>query len=74
MSRDRRNERPPGRREEDGQYVTVRELDARINTVLNELKWHRWIQGAIVVAVCSPKVGGPSLPQVVGALVAIIPV
>lgn len=47
-----------------GDYVTIRELDARIDTVMSELRWQRWGLFALLAATVSPKVGGPSLPEI----------
>lgn len=50
-------------------YVTVRELDARVATVVTELKWHRGLMALLVAATMSPKLGGPAVSQLTAQVI-----
>ncbi|HEU4975295.1 MAG TPA: hypothetical protein VFT50_09415 [Baekduia sp.] len=55
-------------------HIDREEVDARIaaavGPILNELKWQRWLIGLLVVAVVSPKLGGPDAAQIAQGLAA----
>lgn len=71
MSRRRVDSRPleQGPVRPDGSYVTVRELDARIDSVKTELKWQRWLLLVLVAATIAPKLGAPAVPTIAAEIV-----
>lgn len=54
------------------EHPSRQELDAKLGEatkpILTELRWQRWMLAVVMVATLSPRVGGPTPPQVASVL------
>lgn len=51
----------------------VGELREDVATIKETLRWHKWLLLGLVAATISPKLGGPSAPDIISSALPFLP-